>query len=156
MRIKTGISLAIIFLFSSCGLFKGAPHQVELNVNETEQYCGGAQPPEEILQELSTPHPVTNRTLYISPESKKTVVVIDVLEGKATTQLKPGKYEVRLFSEEQLKEQLSMQEEWLGDEEECYKQWMRKVVGTFEITKKSESVSFNIEVSCDPCLPAPP
>ena len=71
-------------------------------VNQTNSYCGGARPPDDLLEELAKPKPLTNYKLYIK---KNTPSIIDAIimdsvitdkNGRFNIRLKKGNYDTRL------------------------------------------------------------
>lgn len=95
--------LLVIFLFyfsvRSFSQTIVAPKNVKLSVLYTLQYCGGAKPTKEILEQLNIPKPLVNCELRFVREVKKAFksykVKTDNL-GEALIDLKKGKYEVYL------------------------------------------------------------
>jgi hypothetical protein len=62
--------VAFTFLFSGCKIFSqkkigSAEVPVIMLITQTHSYCGGAEPPDELLQELATPRPLSGITFYI-------------------------------------------------------------------------------------------
>lgn len=64
----------LIFILACLGITlvtqaqtKGRPQFVEIQglVTQTADYCGGARPTEEILEELSKPKPLANHIIYV-------------------------------------------------------------------------------------------
>jgi hypothetical protein len=67
-------------------------------VNQTSSYCGGARPPDDLLEELAKPKPLTNYKLYIK---KNTPSIIDAIimdsiitdqNGRFTLKMPKGNY----------------------------------------------------------------
>lgn len=72
---------------------------VEITITQTEQYCGGAAPPKEMLDELNRPKPYVNKTLYIRKDTNDLDAAIlykltTDTKGKALVKLKPGRYSI--------------------------------------------------------------
>jgi hypothetical protein len=68
-------------------------------ITETQQYCGGAPPPQFLLDELNTPKPVANYKLFIRKNSNdfNTQIYKEVITdsaGRFSVSLEPGKYSV--------------------------------------------------------------
>lgn len=146
--------LVLISGLVSCGVFRQSG-LVTLEITQTDDYCGGAVPPEEILEEMRTPRPMPEQTIYISQVRKNSLIALNVVEGKATAELKPGKYEVRTHSPEDV-EAFLLKFRVGEDMTQCYRDWMGKVVAEFEISKDLSMVKFNVHKTCDPCAPPPP
>jgi hypothetical protein len=93
--------IAFTFLFSGCKIFSqkkvvSAEVPVIISVTQTHSYCGGAKPPDELLQELATPRPLSGITFYIknsdTNDYKPAIEVISNDSGIVYVLLKPGKY----------------------------------------------------------------
>ncbi len=93
-------SIFILFLItSSFTLLKKTNGNVIVkgHITQTFSYCGGARPPEELLQELGTPKPMRNKTIYIKTgtanKSSKPICkkVITDENGDFSVELKIGK-----------------------------------------------------------------
>ena len=65
-------------------------------VLQTSSYCGGAAPPPELLQELATPKPLANKTLYIkngtANSNSPSLPFTSDSEGRFTLALSAGAY----------------------------------------------------------------
>ena len=62
-------------------------------VNQTNSYCGGARPPDDLLEELAKPKPLTNYKLYIK---KNTPSIIDAIIMDSVVTDKNGRFNIRL------------------------------------------------------------
>ena len=62
-------------------------------VNQTSSYCGGARPPDDLLEELAKPKPLTNYKLYIK---KNTPSIIDAIIMDSVITDKNGRFNIRL------------------------------------------------------------
>lgn len=68
------------------------------SVTGTRQYCGGARPSDEILTQVATPRPISNKKIYIkqgevnSFDSKVLLVLTTDSKGNFRAKLRPGKY----------------------------------------------------------------
>jgi len=58
---------------------------IKFNITSTSDYCGGANPPEELIADLQNPKPFTG-TLYIHKDNGRVDegVALDFKEGKST------------------------------------------------------------------------
>lgn len=70
---------------------------VEIYITSTSQYCGGAQPPPELLDRLSKPKPYENKVLYVRKDTNdlKSKIMYTLTTGKngrVSIKLPPGKY----------------------------------------------------------------
>ena len=78
---------------------KPSPILVNLTITQTQQWCGGARPTEEMEREFSTPKPYPNCTIYIRKDSnvlnKPILHTLTTNEyGKVSVRLAPGKYTI--------------------------------------------------------------
>ena len=112
-------------------------------VLQTSSYCGGAKPPQELLDKLNTPKAYPDKTFYVRAGSKNDVnekIVVKFsskMDGTFSFNLKPGTYSVIM------EEQLSMIE--LTDyntknqkvDEKCLEEWWGKPYYLLEVTDKN-------------------
>lgn len=98
-----GVLLVIGSLSSSCSSKSvsgktGSP--ITLFFTQTSSYCGGAAPPEELLQSLTTPIPLTGEKFYVrkgnknNPDEKPILEWVSDANGIASFHLNPGEYYV--------------------------------------------------------------
>ncbi len=59
---KLTILAIAFFLISSTSVKK---YNVTLSVTQTSSYCGGAQPPKDLINQLNTPNPLANKKLFV-------------------------------------------------------------------------------------------
>jgi hypothetical protein len=62
-------------------------------VNQTNSYCGGARPPDDLLKELAKPKPLTNYKLYIK---KNTPSIIDAIIMDSVITDKNGRFALKM------------------------------------------------------------
>ena len=70
---------------------------VELSITKTIQYCGGAAPPNDLIEEMRTPKPFENKVIYVRKNSNDiaTPILYTITtdaNGKAKLNLPTGKY----------------------------------------------------------------
>lgn len=142
-------------------------------ITMTSSYCGGAAPPQELLNELATPRPVAGMKLYVrkgSSNSNGPVVAADTTaaDGSFSFDLPPGTY--CILSEEQLKpldaKDISKEPYVVVTSEECLKKWWSEGLRILEVGDKNiKDVDFQFYGRCFisslcPCLrydgPLPP
>ncbi len=128
---------------------------INFEIQATEDYCGGAAPPEELINELRTPKPYTGK-IYVHNTSDRTDegVSLDVLEGKASASgFVEGTYHLFLYkkyvptSSGSNKESISP-----FNTPECQKDKSLKSLGSFEVARDTKTISKQIHVMCDPCM----
>ena len=104
MKISSALTI-LLSLFglsiSSCHVSKNQPKatmSITGTINQTEMYCGGAAPPEELLNKLRQPHPLKNYKFYIKEglvndlDSKVFATVKTDENGYFQLELPAGKY----------------------------------------------------------------
>jgi len=122
---------------------------VTLNVTMTSNYCGGAPPPEEMLEKLNTPKKFTNQSFFVSTQKSLMDNLIEMKTTSAGTldiSLEMGTYYV--FLPQKISAKLSGNDK---SEAECEK-WKNTPNGSFNVSNEN-SVSFNIHKTCDDCSP---
>lgn len=125
----------------------------------TEDYCGGAAPPDELVENLRKPHPYANAELFIRSTAKvkgsTTIGKIRTSEnGKFSIDLPVGKYAVVTNSK------LSILGLSLTNPEakmSSCTEWLEKPDFILEVATDAKNVNiYKFHVSCNPCLPPPP
>lgn len=118
-------------------------------ITNTQSYCGGARPPEELLKELATPKPYGNRSLvFFHSGSKKEYGFTTDEHGHYEVELPIGKYELRPGK------RYNTEEENYTYDPNCTV-WMNHVFTTLEVLAPlSDNIKdFTIHIPCDPCDP---
>ncbi len=70
------VSACLVFMGSCAGTKQNASGQAEktypikIQLTQTSSYCGGAQPPAELLKELDNPRPVADKIIYVRSGEK--------------------------------------------------------------------------------------
>lgn len=68
--------------------------KIEIEIKSSAQYCGGAQPPEEVLQELATPKALAGAVFVVVKDKKIVATVTSDKAGKLNFKLKKGDYKI--------------------------------------------------------------
>lgn len=68
--------------------------KINIAVKSSAQYCGGAQPPEEVLQELTAPKPLVAAVFLIVKDKKIVAVVTSDHLGQLKFKIKKGDYKI--------------------------------------------------------------
>lgn len=112
----------------------------------TSSYCGGAYPPDELLEELRTPKPFAGYTVYVRPDTfnNPTKPIIDTItanaDGTFSLELPPGKYSIILAEQTRpLKPADFNKGQWVQVDKACMEQWWLKPHQAFEISNKNLS-----------------
>ena len=146
------------------------------NVIQTNSYCGGAAPPDFLLEELATPRPFPDKKFHVikgdanTPDRKIILSFTSDSAGSFSFQLESGTYSIILEEQISSPDAKKYKTESQSINEDCYKNWWAK---PFYLLKAEESekatgikgLSFNFHHRCFissdvPCLqyegPAPP
>jgi hypothetical protein len=125
-----------------------------------EQYCGGAAPSEELMEELSLPRPLTETTVYIYPNGEYGEVEPYVLKtdkkGKASVRLPEGQYGIHLHTPETARE-LWKKYDSLNVDSLCFMEF--ECMSKFDLPhtpKGNTEMHIPIMLECNPCLPPAP
>lgn len=123
-------------------------YTVSGSVRQTSSYCGGANPPKELLQQLATPMPYPGKTFYIKKGAVNDLTMPVVTSfttdsnGHFSTRLPAGTYAILV--KEQLTEinAADYQTNTLSVDKECLAAWWKKPYYLLEI-KQQEVASLN-------------
>jgi hypothetical protein len=118
-------------------------------ITNTQSYCGGARPPQELLTELATPKPYGNHLLvFVHTGSQKEYSFITDEHGHYEVELPLGKYELRPGKRS------NTEEENYTFDPNC-QVWMKHVFATLEVSPPfgDNIKDFTIHIPCDPCDP---
>ncbi len=128
------------------------------SITQTNSYCGGARPSEEMITRLNTPKAWAGKKLYIrngSENSGKKKVLREIVADSAghfSTKLPSGTY--CIIEKEQVK-RLNTEEfrkkktENLKLDEECLKQWWSKCYMSFEVKEADKTdLNINFHIPC--------
>ena len=121
--------------------------ELVLNIKFTSNYCGGAPPPDDLIQRLRTPKNLASEDIYISTQNKLNDDLIKVktdANGKLTTSLEVGTYFLYLPNKVNATLKKS------GDATRC-KEWKNKPNGEFTVSKGTSDIEIAIVKTCDSC-----
>lgn len=116
-------------------------------IESTSSYCGGAAPPQDLLDELATPKAFVNgRLVFIEKSSKKAYPFKTDATGHYTISLPAGNYELHPEKRTNIED--------YGYDPNC-KAWLSTVFAEVTLNKKpsTQSNDFVIHFVCDPCDP---
>ncbi|MFI5151582.1 MAG: hypothetical protein ACHQRM_17795 [Bacteroidia bacterium] len=133
--------------------------QVSGLITQTQSYCGGARPPEDLLKRLQSPHPLSGKKIYFRKGTKNT---LDMQGLKDAVSDSTGHFKVMLTSgsyciieEDQVKalDVESFKKKYLTPylvaDEVCLKQWWDKCYSSFELGAADKSdVNLNFHMPC--------
>ncbi len=185
MKITLGFLLLTVGLIgTSCKSKKnGLTESDKMNVQVyyTEQYCGGAEPPSEILDQMMEAKPYSDRSVFISifvtptQISNEQEVKLDKA-GIASLALDTGvQYLVSFYKladpipeveegSKKKKKKTDMQDPGasaeevpeISEEERCEKQWKHMTAYPLRIVKGKTDYTLHINKECNPCVPPKP
>lgn len=119
-----------------------------VKVSQTSDYCGGAPPPEELLERLKTPKPFVNQTLYLfdnQQRSGEAILVKTNGSGQFTFEAEEGIYYVYLKDK--------MKRDPADEKNKGCKDWLLRPYTEFEINRMATEIEIHIHQQCNPCLP---
>ncbi|MFM2192566.1 MAG: hypothetical protein RLZZ118_1523 [Bacteroidota bacterium] len=149
----------LILIFITCSIIAFAKkeklHEVHVTITQTSSYCGGAAPPQEMLERLSRPQPYANQVYYIGKIGKKKStfqkITSDTL-GAFLLQLSAEKYVV--FSAEKMKPlTLPTSNKYTKYDAACIRKQYATPDASFEIKNKNVEVNWNVHHACFYSLP---
>jgi hypothetical protein len=163
MRNLLVLSLGMVILSSCASLM--TKRKIQFNYHVTEDYCGGAFPSEDILEELKTPK-LYNGTLYMNnnPVREGKEIKLEFTNGVAKQKgFKAGTYFV--FKDKKMDAD-SVHQAAAEPTDDMYTEEMidpicllmhnSQPLGTVQIDKKTRIVADSIHIMCNPCLPPQP
>ena len=136
-------------------------------LTETNDYCGGARPSDEILTQLGTPRPLANKKIYIKKgevntfDNKVILVLTSDSKGNFHAKLRPGKYLVvdstkkdPAYYNQLLKTYKNQTANYLAIDSLCLKEWYVKPTGVFEVSAtEKKSITVNFHKACSEAIP---
>ena len=144
-------------------------YTVSGTVVQTREYCSGAAPPPELLQELRAEKPVAGKTIFVREGVENTLsnIVAEFTsdnDGTFILQLPPGQY---CFVEQKKKDDLNInnfQDQYTRvTSEQCLQEWWKQCDTTIQVTKDTADVILKYHETCPwkkPCTvysgPLPP
>jgi hypothetical protein len=169
MRIKLGlVFVGLLVIMAGCKATKSnvdsstsskekaassGPFTIEVEYGE--QYCGGAQPTDEIVEHISRPKPFFNGTIYIAEEGPNQEVIDEKMvqldkEAKVTLNLDSGSYFISLIplTPEPIDSTLSPLE---MDKIKCMNQWRRVVARSYTLGGQNPVYRVALLKECNPC-----
>jgi hypothetical protein len=186
--VKNKIGITVIFLFlisviswmscSSKSVSGKGGKSVTVLFTQTSSYCGGAAPPEELLQSLATPIPLSAEKFCIrkgnknNPDESPLLELVSGPDGYASFALIPGEYYIvfenkqdRSTFEEYVKIYGKGNDYYGPIDTKCLEEWLVKPELVFIVSETGEnSFTINTHKPCSwnsvPCTqytgPLPP
>lgn len=143
------IACCCFLLLSAEKCHQNESNRVEIQLTQTESYCGGAEPPEELLTELKTPRTYNGKPVYVLDDFKRCVDSLVDYTGNHLTSLPNGHYTVHLVPA--LADLTSI----TNEDEQCLVAFKQRILSIFQITGDT-SIKVNLHFGCNPCYPPPP
>lgn len=155
---KLSFLLAFVSIFTACKNKQIAAEpqdSIQFKIFYTAEYCGGAAPTEEIMEQLNQPKPYSD-SIYIHSmkDADRTEVAVKLLLKKgegSVMSLPPGDYNAFITPVHQIdsaSEDMGM--------EQCYYMQSRMPFFSFKIESTSVIISDTLLKTCDPCVPPRP
>lgn len=146
------------------------------SIMQTFSYCGGAAPPQFLLEQLAEPKPYSGKKLHVikgdsNTEGRKIILSFTSdTAGKFSFQLEPGTYSIILDEQFSAPDAKKYKTQLQNIDEDCYKKWWVKPYYLLEVPATSKpttikGLNFNFHHRCFissdvPCLryegPMPP
>jgi hypothetical protein len=128
---------------------------IQFDIYYTEQYCGGAAPPDELMEELHTPKPYSD-TIYIheikDARREAASLKIRLKKGKGDLPyLANGVYVAYKAPVYQIDSSSSD-----FGRENCYYESSFMPFFTFTISEPNQFITDTVNIQCDPCVPPMP
>ena len=157
------IILFIVFLISilsiSCRTkkLKKVPEIVKITISYTEDYCGGAAPPDVLLNELATLKPLKNKEIEVflskNIDSKSLMIITDSagsvhLPSDLANTVYINLYTPLLHYKDAIKEDLQYYD--------CYKKFLIDNLISVNLAERQKEFSLISLIKCNPCLPPAP
>lgn len=142
--------LLIFGLFTAETCKESQVSTVKIKFTRTETYCGGAAPPDFLIERLRTPKPYESGMLYIWNDNE--VCVDSFLPQKDSALVMTataGKYNVHLVP----KSSAIVETE---ERKKCLAEWQQRSLTTFVVGGTDTTMTVNIHFDCNPCYPPPP
>lgn len=127
-------------------------HDVTFRITQTSNYCGGARPTDEILKELNTPKPLSNKKIFIREGEVNDIdqpILYELTsdaEGKIDTQLPVGSYNVvfsnkkdRSTFENLLQKYEKPTDNFGAIDKDCLTDYFKRPAFTFTISTNSKN-----------------
>lgn len=129
---------------------------IKLTVTETSDYCGGAAPPAELLQELSKEKPFKGK-LYVHsmPDRADDGQTLTISDGELKQSgFSEGAYFVFLYPKTNREEltKTKMDEEMIS----CLEMRSLEFATNFVVAKETKIVTLKVHKMCHPCTPPRP
>ena len=145
-------------------------------ITQTFSYCGGAAPPQELLEKMAEPKPFPKKKLFLIKGDTNTAshqVILNFVSdsaGNFSFQVEPGTYSIILEEQVSAPDAKKYKTPTQTIDEECYKKWWATPYYSLEVEAGSKTttikgLNFNFHHRCFissdvPCLqydgPMPP
>lgn len=146
------IGLGIVILLTDC-----SSKTKTIKITFTEMYCGGAAPPEEMLKDMETKKPFSNREVEVfvngsvsrTPLKYKTndqgeLIIARKLSKKVAVSFYPT---AELFDTTANRD--------LGYQN-CYKDFINRNLLLVDMKNRAKLIDYSVFIMCDPCAPPHP
>ena len=142
-------TLSIIVFFFACNpkmTANATDTNTMLTVYMTSDYCGGANPSDEILDDLKTPRLLKSKSIFIKVGEEKIVEVNTDKNGVAIVDMEAGTYGIFLQGKHSYKV--------AANADEYCKEWKETPNGVLTLSENQMEAKVTLHNSCNLCLPA--
>lgn len=152
---RIGYVLIFSFLLFAACKSKQADNSISVDVKYTEEYCGGTEPTEQMIQDLETPKPYTG-IIYLhqdnDPFRKNEGIKVNIANGQAKLLGIPTGCYLGFTTSKELENSEEIPAELL----ECYKETNSIPQFMWTIFDDTRSLEALVIKRCDPCSPPMP
>jgi len=116
-------------------------------VSQTFSYCGGARPPDFLLEQLAQPKPFPNKKVHVIKGDTNTTAHKIILTftsdstGNFSFKLEPGTYSIILDEQVSPPDAKKYKTQSQSIDEECYKNWWAKPYYLLEVPVTSQTTT---------------
>ena len=155
------LSTLILLIFGTlgCRIYKSKkPADIKkITIFYSEEYCGGAAPPDAIVNELATIKPLKNKEVEIYLSDDINSIPMKFIADSSGTILLPGNIANTVFIN--LYTPLSFYKDAEKDDKQffdCYKNFIKKNFIQVNLSENQNEFSITSLIKCNPCLPPAP
>ena len=117
------------------------------NVTQTNSYCGGARPSDEMLAQIATPRPFPNKKFHVIKGETNTAAHQILLSftsdsvGNFSFQVAPGTYAIIVDEQAQAADAKKYTSQVVKMDEACFKDWWAKPYYLLEVPATSQNTT---------------
>ena len=145
--------IVIVALLSQCCLRKQTVVNYKtISIDFSEMYCGGAAPPDKMLQQMAELKPFANRDIQVFMDNKESKPQYYKTNDKGEIKL-PTTILAQIFISIYSSAEVFKKNPEIYD---CYKGFIKNNLLAIDMTTKDSLIKLTTVMQCNPCLPAAP